>query len=266
MSFYYVSPFENYSTNFYPRRYVRNLRRDPVYYTPTYLPHFSDILDDLTDFEPWELTMEGPRTSKLGKKPIGESKISKLIKEGSTQGEDSTQDEEKSNSLLRVQEKEFGELTIKDNEDGSKEVKVHFKGFDKNDVSLDLDQKRNNLVLKAKKVFEDKVTNDHGTFTQIRNVSFSKTIPLHGKIDPQQIKADFTDGDLLITLPKPESIIKNVIQIPVTSSKLNDSSPENEQIQKIESTTSDNVPIKTINEQSEPVIENETARVEDAEN
>lgn len=80
---------------------------------------------------------------------------------------------------------------------------VHLPGLALEDLKLDLDTKHRALTVKADKKTEEKHTDEFGTRTSTRVVSFTRSLPLPSLPAAEDIKADFVDGVLLIEVALP---------------------------------------------------------------
>ena len=96
---------------------------------------------------------------------------------------------------------------------GNIEVKVELPGMNKDDIKVTI--KNNMLRLSGERKQEEETTEK--TFHRIERYfgKFSRTIQLPADIDADKIKAQYKDGVLNITLPKPKSMKPKEIEIEV---------------------------------------------------
>ena len=96
---------------------------------------------------------------------------------------------------------------------GNIEVKVELPGMNKDDIKVTI--KNNMLQLSGERRQEEKT--EEKTFHRIERYfgKFSRTIQLPADIDADKIKAQYKDGVLNITLPKPKSMKPKEIEVEV---------------------------------------------------
>ncbi len=94
-----------------------------------------------------------------------------------------------------------------------KEIKVQAElpGMDSKDVDIAL--QNNNLVIQGEKRFEDEDKRDDYHRIERSYGSFYRNIPLPVKVDEDNIKANFKNGVLTVSLPKQEEAKGKKIQI-----------------------------------------------------
>ena len=81
-------------------------------------------------------------------------------------------------------------------------VEAELPGMESKDIDISL--QNNMLVLQGEKKFEDE--QNQGNYQRIERSygSFYRTIPLSSTVDEDNVKADFKNGILTVTLPKQE--------------------------------------------------------------
>lgn len=96
---------------------------------------------------------------------------------------------------------------------GNIEVKVELPGMNKDDIKVTI--KNNMLRLSGERKQEEETKKK--TFHRIERYfgKFCRTIQLPADIDADKIKAQYKDGVLNITLPKPESMKPKEIEVEV---------------------------------------------------
>jgi HSP20 family protein len=85
-------------------------------------------------------------------------------------------------------------------------------------TATDLDvQVTRNAVSIAGERRQDSKTEDKGLFrSELRYGQFQRIIPLRVKVNHEQVKADFKDGILTLTLPKAEDELRKVVKVNLT--------------------------------------------------
>jgi HSP20 family protein len=84
------------------------------------------------------------------------------------------------------------------------QIKAEMPGIDQNDVEVLLEDDRLIIRGEKKEEREDKDRNYH-VRERVQGV-FSRTLPLPFAPDPNQVKAEFKDGVMTITIPKPPEV------------------------------------------------------------
>ncbi|MFP5259513.1 MAG: Hsp20/alpha crystallin family protein [Acidobacteriota bacterium] len=84
--------------------------------------------------------------------------------------------------------------------DGLVTVKAELPGLDPKDVTISVENDR--LLLRGEKKFEDEEKKDNYHRIERAYGSFSRTIPLPGKVKEAEAKARFDKGVLTVTLPR----------------------------------------------------------------
>ena len=87
-------------------------------------------------------------------------------------------------------------------EDDAYVVKAELPGIDKKDITLDL--KDRVLTLKGERSHENEVKEDKYYRRERSYGKFCRAFTLPAQVDPEKIKAEFKDGVLNISIPKPE--------------------------------------------------------------
>ncbi|MFP4588275.1 MAG: Hsp20/alpha crystallin family protein [Desulfohalobiaceae bacterium] len=90
-------------------------------------------------------------------------------------------------------------------------VQAELPGMESKDVDVSL--QNNNLVIQGEKKFEDEDKSDNYHRIERAYGSFYRSIPLPVKVDEDNIKANFKNGVLHISLPKQEEAKGKKIQI-----------------------------------------------------
>jgi HSP20 family protein len=97
--------------------------------------------------------------------------------------------------------KDFGYPAVDISEkDGVVTVKAELPGLDPKDVEITIEGET--LILRGEKKFEDEEKRDDYHRIERSYGSFSRVIPLPGKVDDAAVKARFDKGVLTITLPR----------------------------------------------------------------
>lgn len=92
-------------------------------------------------------------------------------------------------------------------------VKAELPGLDPADVSITVEN--DTLILRGEKKFEDEEKKDNYHRIERSYGSFSRTIPLPGKVKEAEAKARFDKGVLTVTLPRDAA--EAVRNIPIES-------------------------------------------------
>lgn len=90
-------------------------------------------------------------------------------------------------------------------------VSAELPGLEEKDVELSLEQ--NALVIKGEKQHEEK--DDARRFSEFHYGRFERRIPLDWEVNPDEVKAQFRNGVLDITVPKSEQAQKQSRRIPI---------------------------------------------------
>jgi HSP20 family protein len=88
--------------------------------------------------------------------------------------------------------------------DNEIQVTAEMPGIDQNDVEVLLEDDRLIIRGEKKEEREDKDRNYH--VRERVQGAFSRTLPLPFAPDPNQVKAEFKDGVMNITIPKPQEV------------------------------------------------------------
>ncbi len=100
--------------------------------------------------------------------------------------------------------KDFGYPAVDVSEaDGVVTVKAELPGLEPGDVEISIENDA--LVLRGEKKFEDEEKKEDYHRIERAYGSFSRTVPLPGKVKQAEAKAKFDKGVLTITLPRDES-------------------------------------------------------------
>ncbi|MFC4352594.1 Hsp20/alpha crystallin family protein [Fodinicurvata halophila] len=97
--------------------------------------------------------------------------------------------------------------------DSDKELQVsaELPGLEEKDVELSLEQ--NALVIRGEKQHEEK--DDERRFSEFHYGRFERRIPLDWEVNPDEVKAQFRNGVLEITVPKSEKAQEQSRRIPI---------------------------------------------------
>jgi len=87
--------------------------------------------------------------------------------------------------------------------DGVVTVKAELPGLDPTDVEISLED--DSLILRGEKKFEDEEKKEDYHRIERSYGSFTRTVPLPGKVKESEAKAKFDKGVLTITLPRDAS-------------------------------------------------------------
>jgi len=87
--------------------------------------------------------------------------------------------------------------------DDSFVIKAELPGLDKKDISVEL--KDRVLMLKGERKCENEVKEENYYRRERSYGKFQRAFNLPSDLDPDKIKADFKDGVLEISIPKPEA-------------------------------------------------------------
>jgi HSP20 family protein len=85
---------------------------------------------------------------------------------------------------------------------GNLVIKAELPGLTKDDVQLTLD--RGDLVIAGHKKAETEVKEDEYYRMERAYGTFTRRVPLPFEVTPEQVTANFADGVLEVTLPKPD--------------------------------------------------------------
>jgi len=92
-------------------------------------------------------------------------------------------------------------------------IKAELPGVDPKDVDIRLDN--NILTIKGERKFDNEVKKENYTRVERAYGVFTRSFTLPTVVDPGQIKAEFKEGVLKVTLPKREEAKPKQIQINV---------------------------------------------------
>lgn len=81
-------------------------------------------------------------------------------------------------------------------------VRANLPGMNRDDVELTVEN--NSLIIRGEAKREEVREDEHYYRRERRFGSFMRTIPFHGKIKADQVRASFKDGVLEVLLPKEE--------------------------------------------------------------
>ena len=90
--------------------------------------------------------------------------------------------------------------------DNEIQIKAEMPGIDQNDVEVLLEDDR--LIIRGEKKQEQEREDKDRNYHVRERVqgAFSRTLPLPFAPDPNQVKAEFKDGVMTITIPKPQEV------------------------------------------------------------
>ena len=103
------------------------------------------------------------------------------------------------------------------------QIKAEMPGIDQNNVEVLLEDDRLIIRGEKKEEREDKDRNYH-VRERVQGV-FSRTLPLPFAPDPNQVKAEFKDGVMTITIPKPQEVKQKQHRIDVQKDATTQSEP-----------------------------------------
>ena len=103
------------------------------------------------------------------------------------------------------------------------QIKAEMPGIDQKDVEVLLEDDRLIIRGEKKEEREDKDRNYH-VRERVQGV-FSRTLPLPFAPDPNQVKAEFKDGVMTITIPKPQEVKQKQHRIDVQKDTSTPSEP-----------------------------------------
>lgn len=93
------------------------------------------------------------------------------------------------------------------------QLRLEVPGMQPND--LDIDVTAESVSIKGERKSEKTEKNNGGTHTEFRYGQFQRVIPLPGRIDNQNVTAEYQDGILHLTLPKAEDEKSRVVKVNV---------------------------------------------------
>ena len=88
-------------------------------------------------------------------------------------------------------------------EDANIVIKAELPGVDKKGISVDVKDRR--LTIKGERSTENEVKEERYFRRERVYGRFERSFNLGADIDPDSVKAEYTDGVLKVTVPKPES-------------------------------------------------------------
>lgn len=88
-------------------------------------------------------------------------------------------------------------------DDGNFVIKAELPGVDKKNIHVDVQD--NVLILKGERTDDKEVKEDNFYRKEISYGSFERSFALPDGVDVEKIKADYNDGVIKITIPKPEN-------------------------------------------------------------
>ncbi len=103
-------------------------------------------------------------------------------------------------------------VDIYETEDSYK-LSADLPGINRDDIQIDI--KDNTLTIKGEKKFEDKVSKDNYVRVEREYGTFTRSFALSENVDPENIKANYKDGVLEVTLPKKEEAKPKQIKVTV---------------------------------------------------
>jgi HSP20 family protein len=95
--------------------------------------------------------------------------------------------------------------------DNALTIKAELPGFDAKDVAITVEN--NVLTLKGERRFEDEVKKEHYHRLERAYGTFARGFTLPGNVDADNIKAEFKNGLLIVTLPKKASFKGKAIEV-----------------------------------------------------
>lgn len=110
--------------------------------------------------------------------------------------------------------RESGELAIQldvqDTEDALL-VRAEVPGVDKDDLHIELHDRT--LTIRGEKRAEERRETDKEVYTERRYGSFMRSLTLPAEVDPEQVRADHSNGILTVRLPKATREVPKQIRI-----------------------------------------------------
>lgn len=88
-------------------------------------------------------------------------------------------------------------------EDAQFVIKAELPGVDKKDIHVDVEN--NVLILKGERTENNEVKEENYYRREMASGTFQRSFALPDGVDADNIKADYKDGIIKITIPKPES-------------------------------------------------------------
>jgi len=88
-------------------------------------------------------------------------------------------------------------------EDAQFVIKAELPGVDKKDIHVDVEN--NVLILKGERTEDNEVKEENYYRREMASGAFQRSFALPDGVDANNIKADYKDGVIKITIPKPES-------------------------------------------------------------
>lgn len=93
------------------------------------------------------------------------------------------------------------------------QLRLEVPGMQPNDV--DIEATAESISIRGERKSEKTEENNGVTHTEFRYGQFQRVIPLPGRIDNQNVKAEYQDGILHLTLPKAEDEKSRVVKVTV---------------------------------------------------
>lgn len=90
-------------------------------------------------------------------------------------------------------------------------VRVQLPGVEKDQLDISVTETSVTIEGQARK--EEKQEQEHYYRAEISAGSFSRTVPLPGRIDPDAVEASYTDGILELVLPKQEETTRRKVSL-----------------------------------------------------
>lgn len=94
----------------------------------------------------------------------------------------------------------LGSVVKRSGDDGSTEYEISLPGLARDDISLDFDFKKRTLTLKASKKSSEDHEDEHGKHSTVRHISIVRSLPIPESTKPEDVRADFVDGALHISV------------------------------------------------------------------
>jgi len=154
-------------------------------------------------------------------------------------------------AIVHPTSRALGSVAKRSGDNGSTEYEISLPGLTRDDVSLDFDFKKHTLTLKANKKSSEKHEDEHGKRSTVRHISIVRSLPIPESTKPEDVRADFIDGSLHI------SVATKSIEAPKESTT--EAASEPEAVPAAVPTPSSELESSSVSEDSN------TATVEDAE-
>ncbi|MCE1245358.1 MAG: Hsp20/alpha crystallin family protein [Firmicutes bacterium] len=89
-------------------------------------------------------------------------------------------------------------------EEGNIVVEAQLPGFDKNNITVELENDM--LTIKGEHKEENVKEEENYYHREFSRSSFSRSVKLPGKLNPEELKAKYADGVLKISIPSAEAV------------------------------------------------------------